>query len=75
MSESLNPYIESFRARAEAMDTEGVPHDEDAPLALLAQLMSEEEGALSESAVLSLAEIGGHLYREGLRRRMIRRVK
>lgn len=75
MSESSNPYIELFRSRAELLDSEGAPHDTDEPLVLLASLMGNEEGALSEHAMNVLTEIGGQLYREGLRRKMIRRVK
>jgi len=37
-------------------------------MALLAVFMSEIEGTISEEEMFSLAEIGGHLYREGLKR-------
>lgn len=33
--------------------------------------MSEIEGTISEEEMFSLTEIGGHLYREGLRRKVI----
>lgn len=71
----LNPYIETFRMQAERMDELGIAHDPDAALVLLAQFMGEIEGGISEEELFALAEIGGHLFREGLRRKMIRRVK
>ena len=72
MSEQLDPYIELFRTRAEQLDAEGAPSDPDGPLVLLASLMGNEEGALSEHAMNALTEIGGQLYRVGLRRRLDR---
>jgi len=53
------------------MDQLGIPCDPDAAMALLAVFMSEIEGSISEEEKFSLAEIGGHLYREGLRRKVI----
>lgn len=73
MSEKLDPYIELFRTRSEQLDAEGAPSDPDEPLVLLASLMGNEEGALSEHAMNVLTEIGGQLYREGMRRKMILR--
>ncbi|MGF6214385.1 hypothetical protein [Comamonas sp. 4034] len=72
MIEQLDPYIKLFRARAEHLDAEGAPSDPDEPLVLLASLMGNEESALSEHAMNVLTEIGGQLYREGLRRRLDR---
>ncbi len=72
MNEQLDPYIELFRARAEHLDAEGAPCAPDEPLVLLASLMGNEEGALSEHAMNVLTEIGGQLYREGLGRRLDR---
>jgi len=57
------------------MDQLGIPCDPDAAMALLAVFMSEIEGSISEEEMFSLAEIGGHLYREGLRRKMISILK
>ena len=71
----LDPYIESFRAQAERLDEIGAPYDTDLPIALLALFMRQAEGLLSEEEMFALAEIGAHLYREDLRRSMIRQVK
>ena len=75
MTKPEDPYIETFRLQAERMDELGIPCDPDAAMVLLAQFMAEIEGSISEEEMFSLAEIGGHLFREGLRRKMIRRVK
>ena len=72
MNEQLDPYIELFRARAEKLDAEGAPSDSDELLVILASLIGNEEGALSEHAMNVLTEIGGQLYREGLRRKLDR---
>lgn len=70
-----DPHIESFRLQAERMDQLGIPCDPDAAMALLAVFMSEIEGTISEEEMFSLAEIGGHLYREGLRRKITFGIK
>ncbi|WP_182342662.1 hypothetical protein [Comamonas koreensis] len=70
MTNSVDPYIETFRLQAERMDELGIPCDPDAAMVLLAQFMAEIEGSISEEEMFSLAEIGGHLFREGLRRKM-----
>ena len=69
MTKSVDPYIETFRQQAERMNDLGIPCDPDAAMVLLAQFMAEIEGSISEEEMFSLAEIGGHLFREGLRRR------
>lgn len=68
MKKPTDPYTETFRLQAERMDQLGIPCDPDAAMALLAVFMSEIEGTISEEEMFSLAEIGGHLYREGLKR-------
>ena len=57
------------------MDEMGSHCDPDTAMTLLAQLMSDMEGRISEEELFAIAEISGHLYREDLRRSMIRRVK
>ncbi|MEJ5125850.1 hypothetical protein WH367_07300 [Comamonas sp. MYb21] len=69
MTNPVDPYIETFRHQAERMDELGIPCDPDAAMVLLAQFMAEIEGSISEEEMFSLAEIGGHLFREGLHRR------
>lgn len=75
MTIQVDPYIEMFRLQAERMDELSIPCNPDAAMALLAVFMSEIEGSVSEEEMFSLAEIGGHLFREGLARKMIRNVK
>lgn len=75
MTKPVDPYIETFRMQAERMDELGIPHNPDFPMHLLAQFMGEIEGHVSEEELLALAEIGGHLFREGVRRQMIRCLK
>ena len=70
MTKPVDPYIETFRVQAERMDELGIPCDPDAAMVLLAQFMAEIEGSISEEEMFSLAEIGGHLFREGLRRKV-----
>ena len=70
MTNPVDPYIETFRLQAERMDELGIPCDPDAAMVLLAQFMAEIEGSISEEEMFSLAEIGGHLFREGLRRKV-----
>lgn len=69
MPKSVDPHVETFRLQAERMDQLGIPCDPDAAMMLLAQFMGEIEGSISEEEMFSLAEIGGHLFREGLRRK------
>ena len=69
MTKPVDPYIETFRLQAERMDELRIPCDPDAAMVLLAQFMAEIEGSISEEEMFSLAEIGGHLFREGLRRK------
>ncbi|PWB21349.1 hypothetical protein [Comamonas sp. JNW] len=69
MTKPVDPYIETFRQQAERMDELGIPCDPDTAMMLLAQFMGEIEGSISEEEMFSLAEIGGQLYREGLRRK------
>ncbi len=68
MKKPTKPYNETFCLQAERMDQHGISCDPDAAMALLAVFMSEIEGKISEEEMFSLAEIGGHLYREGLKR-------
>lgn len=70
MTNPVDPYIETFRMQADRMDDLGIPYDPDAAMVLLAQFMGEIEGSVSDEEMFSLAEIGGHLFREGLRRKM-----
>lgn len=70
MKKPTDPYIETFRLQAERMDELGIPCDPDAAMVLLAQFMAEIEGSISDEEMFSLAEIGGHLFREGLRRKL-----
>lgn len=70
MTIQVDPYIETFRLQAERMDELGIHCDPDAAMVLLAQFMSEIEGSISEEEMFSLAEIGGHLFREGRKRKI-----
>ena len=70
MKKPTDLHFETFRLQAERMDELGVPCDPDAAMVLLAQFMAEIEGSISEEEMFCLAEIGGHLFREGLRRKV-----
>ena len=65
-----HPLIKLFEQRAELLDLQGSKAGLDDALAELAAWMDLERDHLTEDDRAVLGEIGGILYREGLRRRM-----
>jgi hypothetical protein len=69
----LHPTIEQFQARAELLDMMGSKATLDDALAQLAAWMDLVRPNLTEDDFAVLVEIGGMLYREGLRQRIAKR--
>ncbi|MCO8248499.1 hypothetical protein [Comamonas thiooxydans] len=65
-----HPLIKLFEQRAELLDLQGSKAGLDDALAELAAWMDLARDHLTEDDRAVLGEIGGILYREGLRRRM-----
>ncbi len=65
-----HPTIELFQHRAELLDLQGSELGFDDAIANLAAWMGLAADHLTEDDMAVLGEIGGVLYREGLRRRM-----
>jgi hypothetical protein len=59
-----HPHIESLNLQDESMDKPHIPCNADSPGPHLAVSMSDIERSISEREMLSLHEIGGHLYRQ-----------
>lgn len=65
-----HPLIKLFEQRAELLDLQGSKASLDDALAELAAWMDLAKSHLTEDDMAVLGEVGGILYREGLRRRM-----
>ena len=71
-----HPIVGMFRTRSEVLDAKHAPRgDPDEPIARLAIWISLNIDKLSSEDINELTDIGGMLFREQIRRRMIRRVK
>ena len=65
-----HPLIKLFEQRAELLEIQGSKAGLDEALTQLAAWMDLAQKHLTEDDMAVLGEIGGLLYREGLRRRM-----
>ncbi|MFH7042201.1 hypothetical protein ABT392_07780 [Paucibacter sp. JuS9] len=65
----LHPVIQRFEAQAELLDVQAAHVSLDDAVVRLAAWIGLAEGKLSEDDVVALVEVGGILYREGLRKR------
>lgn len=65
-----HPLIKLFEQRAELLDLQGSKAGLDDALAELAAWMDLAKSHLTEDDMAVLGEVGGILYREGVRRRM-----
>ncbi|QIL79032.1 hypothetical protein G7047_03205 [Diaphorobacter sp. HDW4A] len=70
-----HPIVALFRQRAEQLDAAREPRDADEAIVKLAVWMSENIDRLDGDDIEALVQVGGSMFREQLRRRMIRRVK
>lgn len=66
----INPIIQAIQARAELLDIQESTQGLDDALANLAGWLELRQEDLHEDDVTILLEVGGILYREGLKRRM-----
>jgi len=66
----INPIIQAMQARAELLDIQGSTQGLDDALANLAGWIELKQEELHEDDLAVLLEVGGILYREGLKRRM-----
>ncbi|MCK3850626.1 hypothetical protein E4O98_07885 [Pseudomonas sp. W2Jun17] len=66
----INPIIQAMQARAELLDIQESTQGLDDALANLAGWLEMRQEDLHEDDVTVLLEVGGILYREGLKRRM-----
>lgn len=65
----LHPTIQLFQQRAELLNIQGSTEGLDDAIANLAAWMSLARDRINEDDWVALGEIGGLLYREGLKRR------
>lgn len=65
----LHPVIQRFAAQAELLDLQEARLSLDDAVVRLASWMGLVEGKLTEDDIAALVEVGGILYREGLRKR------
>lgn len=65
----LHPMIQRFEAQAELLDMQASRESLDDAVVRLAAWVDLAQARLSEDDVVVLMEVGGILYREGLRRR------
>lgn len=65
----LHPMIQRFEAQAELLDMQAARESLDDAVVRLAAWVDLAQGRLSEDDMVVLMEVGGILYREGLRRR------
>ncbi len=65
----LHPMIQRFEAQAELLDMQAARESLDDAVVRLAAWMDLAQGRLSEDDMVVLVEVGGILYREGLRKR------
>lgn len=75
MEATEHPVIRLFRLHAEMMDSQAAPHDADEAIVQLASWIDSVQHWLTEDDVSALTAVGGVMYREQLRRRMLKRVK
>ena len=75
MEDLEHPVIQLFRSYADMLDSDAAPHDADAAIVQLATWIDSVQHWLTEDDVSALTAVGGIMYREQLRRRMIKRVK
>lgn len=65
----LHPMIQRFETQAELLDMQAARESLDDAVVRLAAWVDLAQGRLSEDDMVVLMEVGGILYREGLRRR------
>lgn len=65
----LHPMIQRFEAQAELLNVQATRDSLDDAVVRLAAWMELASGKLSEDDMVVLIEVGGILYREGLRKR------
>jgi hypothetical protein len=65
----LHPVIHRFEAQAELLDMQAARESLDDAVVRLAAWIGLAQGKLSEDDMVVLIEVGGILYREGLRKR------
>lgn len=75
MENTDHPVILLFRSHADMLDSEAAPHDADAAIVQLATWTDSVQHWLTEDDVSALTAVGGIMYREQLRRRMIKKAK
>ena len=75
MEDAEHPVIGLFRLHAEMMNAQAAPHDSDEAIVQLAAWIDSVQHWLTGDDLSALTAVGGIMYREQLRRRMIRRVK
>lgn len=73
MADDMHPIIAMFQAQAEILDAQGTESTVEDAIWKLAAWMGLAMKDLHEDDVALLCEIGGILYRDGLRRRMAQR--
>ena len=67
----IDVHIQHFQAQAELLDAQGAKSSLDDVIAQLAAWMGLASSRLSEDDLTVLTALGGSLYREGLRRRLL----
>ena len=70
MNTGLHPFVALIEHRAELLDIQGSEATFDDAIVRLAAWIDEKGDLLSEDHLAVLGEIGGILYRDGLRRRV-----
>ena len=75
MVDAEHPIIQLFRSYADMLDSESAPNDPDEAIVQLASWIDSVQHWLTEDDVSALTAVGGIMYREQLRRRMLKRVK
>ena len=70
MNSDLHPFIALIEQRAELLDIQGSKATFDDAIVRLVGWIDEKGDLLSEDDLAVLGEIGGILYRDGLRRRV-----
>ena len=66
----IHPTIARFQQRSEMLDMQGSTAGLDDAIGLLVAWMDALQDQLTEDDLVMLTEIGGMLYRDGLRRRL-----
>ena len=75
MENDDHPVVSLFRGHAEKLDAAHAPRDPDDAIVKLARWMSINIKRLDAMDIEMLSEVGGIMYREQLRRWMLKRVK